>query len=161
MPRRSKGPRLYLDPSERIFVIRDGPRKRRTGCREDERPRAEIALRDYIAGEIPPYRRPPPRSGPRRGRPDILFSRDCTASQGSSDHWLRHRPAARLVAGPRPLQRQAVDVPRLRRASHAASRDRRRRASRRGSIGCRPKPPDANSASFVPRSIRLSRRTRP
>ena len=54
MPRRSKGPRLYLDPGERVFVIRDGPRKRRTGCGEGERERAEIALRDYIAAKYQP-----------------------------------------------------------------------------------------------------------
>lgn len=54
MPRRAKGPRLYLDPKERVFVIRDGPRKRRTGCSESEREGAEIALRDYIAAKYEP-----------------------------------------------------------------------------------------------------------
>lgn len=54
MPRRAKGPRLYLDPKERVFVIRDGTRKRRTGCGEGERERAEIALRDYIAAKYEP-----------------------------------------------------------------------------------------------------------
>jgi integrase len=54
MPRRAKGPRLYLDRGERVFVIRDGARKRRTGCGEGERERAEIALRDYIASKYQP-----------------------------------------------------------------------------------------------------------
>lgn len=60
MPRRAKGPRLYLDPQERTWVIRDGPRKRRTGCGEGERPGAEEALRDYIAQKYQPVsdRRP-------------------------------------------------------------------------------------------------------
>ncbi len=60
MPRQAKGPRLYLDPQERTFVIRDGPRKRRTGCGEGERARAEAALRDYITEKYEPVsdRRP-------------------------------------------------------------------------------------------------------
>lgn len=54
MSRRAKGPRLYLDPAERVWVIRDGTRKRRTGCREDERQRAEEALASYIAEKYEP-----------------------------------------------------------------------------------------------------------
>lgn len=56
MPRRAKGPRLYLDPGERVWIIRDGTRKRRTGCREGELGGAEEALRDYIAEKYQPVR---------------------------------------------------------------------------------------------------------
>lgn len=60
MPRRAKGPRLYLDPGERVWVIRDGARKRRTGCGEDERRDAEKQLAAYIAEKYRPVsdRRP-------------------------------------------------------------------------------------------------------
>lgn len=54
MPRRSKGPRLYLDPGEQTYIIRDGARKRRTGCGPGELARAEEKLRDYIAGKYEP-----------------------------------------------------------------------------------------------------------
>lgn len=56
MPRRSKGPRLYLDPAERVWVIRDGTRKRRTGCGESELGRAETILARYIAEKYEPAR---------------------------------------------------------------------------------------------------------
>jgi integrase len=58
MPRRSKGPRLWLQPARRdgngtiiekaVWVIRDGPTKRSTGCGPREIKRAEEALRDYL-----------------------------------------------------------------------------------------------------------------
>ena len=54
MPRRSKGPRLYLDPKERVWVIRDGTRKRRTGCGPHELQRAEGLLSAYIAEKYEP-----------------------------------------------------------------------------------------------------------
>lgn len=54
MPRRSKGPRLYLDPAENVYVIRDGARKRRTGCGPAELSVAEERLRDYIAEKYQP-----------------------------------------------------------------------------------------------------------
>jgi len=54
MPRRSKGPRLYLDPEERVWVIRDGTRKRRTGCRENERQKAEESLAVFISEKYEP-----------------------------------------------------------------------------------------------------------
>ena len=54
MPRPSKGARLYLDPAERVWVIRDGAVKRRTGCGEGERGRAEEALARYIAEKYQP-----------------------------------------------------------------------------------------------------------
>lgn len=54
MPRRSKGPRLYLDPAEGVWVIRDGTRKRRTGCGADEQRGAEEKLAAYIAEKYEP-----------------------------------------------------------------------------------------------------------
>lgn len=56
MPRQSKGARLYLDPAEHVWVIRDGSRKRRTGCREEELARAEGLLSEYIAEKYEPVR---------------------------------------------------------------------------------------------------------
>jgi len=58
VPRRSKGPRLYLQPVRRdrsgaiveqsVWVIRDGSIKRSTGAGESEIAEAEAALADYI-----------------------------------------------------------------------------------------------------------------
>src|SRR5258708_4417258 len=58
MPRRSAGARIWLEPEEfdtagkrqryATWVIRDGSRKIRTGCAEEDRTGAEKALGDYI-----------------------------------------------------------------------------------------------------------------
>lgn len=57
MPRRSKGPRLYLQPARKrddgtieraVWVIRDGDIKRSTGAGARELAKAETALADYI-----------------------------------------------------------------------------------------------------------------
>src|SRR4051812_13642317 len=60
MPRRSKGPRLYLDPKRDQFVIRDGTRFIRTGCGEGERSKAEKFLAQYLGQK----HRPTPSSSP-------------------------------------------------------------------------------------------------
>lgn len=54
MPRPAKGPRLWLDPSERTWVIRDGSVKRRTGCGELDREGAEKGLAAYLAEKFQP-----------------------------------------------------------------------------------------------------------
>lgn len=61
MSRHSKGARLWLESEERsadgkvvryaAWVIRDGPRKFRTGCTRDNRSGAEQALAEYIASK--------------------------------------------------------------------------------------------------------------
>jgi hypothetical protein len=58
MPRRAKGARLWVEPGERdaegklvrraSWVIRDGPRKIRTGCPGEDRAGAERALAEHI-----------------------------------------------------------------------------------------------------------------
>ncbi len=57
MPRPTKGARLWLDPSERTWVIRDGSVKRRTGCSEADRQGAEEALGVYISEKFRPASR--------------------------------------------------------------------------------------------------------
>ncbi len=66
MPRPAKGSRLWLEPEERdregniirrsAWVIRDGPRKIRTGCARDDREGAERDLAEYIAQKYQPSR---------------------------------------------------------------------------------------------------------
>lgn len=60
MPRRSKGPRLWLQPERKrddgtlersVWVIRDGATKRSTGASARELAKAETALADYILGK--------------------------------------------------------------------------------------------------------------
>jgi len=54
MPRRAKGPRLYLDKKRRQYVIRDGTRFIRTGCSERDSAEAEKQLAQYIARKHKP-----------------------------------------------------------------------------------------------------------
>lgn len=48
MPRPRKPPRLYLDPERQRWVIRDGPKMKRTRYREHQIELATIALNRYI-----------------------------------------------------------------------------------------------------------------
>jgi hypothetical protein len=54
MPRRAKGPRLYLDPKRKQWIIRDGSRFIRTGCGEGSGVAAEKYLAQYIARKHKP-----------------------------------------------------------------------------------------------------------
>jgi integrase len=102
MPRRSKGPRLWLQPARRdaeerilerpVWVIRDGSLKRSTGLGEGEAAKAQTALAEYILA----------RSNAPRGRDrdpaevrvaDVIsiYSDDVVAK-----HARPHETAARL-----------------------------------------------------------------
>jgi len=54
MPRKSKGPRLYLDRERKQWAIRDGSSFVRTGCPERDNEGAERALAEYIARKYKP-----------------------------------------------------------------------------------------------------------
>jgi integrase len=54
MPRKSKGPRLYLDRERKQWVIRDGSSFVRTGCAEPDNEGAEKQLAEYIARKYRP-----------------------------------------------------------------------------------------------------------
>lgn len=60
MPRRAHGPRLYLDPRRRTWIIRDGPHFVRTGCGETDRRAAEGALETYLGRKHRPQPSPTP-----------------------------------------------------------------------------------------------------
>lgn len=60
MPRRAKGPRLYLDRKRLQWVIRDGPAFIRTGRARDDAIGAEKELGEYIAAKYEPARSPAP-----------------------------------------------------------------------------------------------------
>jgi integrase len=51
MPQRSKGPRLYLHPHSRDWVVRDGTIFIRTGCNERDKATAEKKLAEYITNK--------------------------------------------------------------------------------------------------------------
>jgi hypothetical protein len=51
MPRRSNGPRLWLDKERDTWTIIDGRSRIRTGCATEEAGRAQEALRDYLASK--------------------------------------------------------------------------------------------------------------
>lgn len=54
MPRREKGPRLYLDPKRKQWAVRDGSRFVRTGWGERNRAEAEKCLAEYIGHKHKP-----------------------------------------------------------------------------------------------------------
>lgn len=65
MPRKSEGPRLWLEPArydgDRLvrastWVIRDGSRKRSTGCAAGQRAEAELRLAEYVIARYRPQR---------------------------------------------------------------------------------------------------------
>lgn len=60
MPRRSQGPRLYLDPRRKQWAIRDGEAFIRTGCAASDNEGAEKQLADYIASKYRPKASPSP-----------------------------------------------------------------------------------------------------
>jgi integrase len=60
MPQRSKGPRLYLHPRSRDWVIRDGTVFTRTGCNEHDKATAEKRLGEYLASKYETKASPAP-----------------------------------------------------------------------------------------------------
>lgn len=54
MPRKAKGPRLYLDRERKQWAIRDGQSFIRTGCAESDNEQAEKKLAEYIASKYVP-----------------------------------------------------------------------------------------------------------
>jgi integrase len=60
MPRRSKGPRLYLDSKRGQWVVRDGPRFIRTRAGASDRDVAEKFLAEYIGNKYRPTPSPTP-----------------------------------------------------------------------------------------------------
>lgn len=60
MPRRSQGPRLYLDPRRKQWVIRDGESFVRTGRAQSDHEGAQIQLGEYIASKYRPAPSPSP-----------------------------------------------------------------------------------------------------
>jgi len=54
MPRKAKGPRLYLDRERGQWAIRDGSSFVRTGCPESDNAGAEKRLAEYIASKYRP-----------------------------------------------------------------------------------------------------------
>jgi integrase len=60
MPRKAKGPRLYLDRERKQWVIRDGSSFVRTGCAEPDNEGAEKKLAEYIGSKYRPAATPSP-----------------------------------------------------------------------------------------------------
>lgn len=60
MPRRSQGPRLYLDPRRGQWVIRDGQSFIRTGCAGSDHEGAQKRLGEYISRKYKPAPSPSP-----------------------------------------------------------------------------------------------------
>jgi integrase len=60
VPRRAKGPRLYLDRKRSVWVIRDGTHFVRTGCAESDVERARALLGRYLSEQYEPKPSPAP-----------------------------------------------------------------------------------------------------
>lgn len=76
MPRKAKGPRLYLDTSRGQWVIRDGQHFVRTGCLERDLGAAERQLAEYIGRKFKP---------PQGASPPVTSILDAYASDRSGD----------------------------------------------------------------------------
>jgi integrase len=84
MPRRRAPPRLYLHPTRRQWVIRDGESYVRTGCAEHDRHGAEARLASYLG------KKHKPQAGPTPLIADVLLAY-------ASEH-LPHTNAAKNAA---------------------------------------------------------------
>jgi integrase len=80
MPRRAKGPRLYLDPRRKQWTIRDGAAFIRTGCSEGERGKAEKFLAHYIGEK----HRPTPSSSPMIAEVLAAYGNEVAPSKASA-----------------------------------------------------------------------------
>jgi integrase len=60
MPRKAQGPRLYLDPRRKQWVIRDGQNFVRTGCARADHEGAQKRLAEYIGSKYRPAPSPSP-----------------------------------------------------------------------------------------------------
>ena len=80
MPRRTKGPRLYLDPRREVWVIRDGTRFIRTGCGERDSAKAEKFLAQYIGQK----HKPEPSSSPLIADVLTVYGNEVAPSKASA-----------------------------------------------------------------------------
>jgi hypothetical protein len=95
MPRRSKGPRLWLQPARKngkgnvieqaVWVIREGSTKRSTGCGPGEIEQATAALRDYLNAK--PTERPRDRDPSSVAIADVvaIYTEDVVSKHRSQD----------------------------------------------------------------------------
>src|SRR5450759_1519615 len=92
MPRRSKGPRLWLQPARKngkgnvieqaVWVIREGSTKRSTGCGRGKIEQATAALRDYLNAK--PTQRPRDRDPSSVAIADVvaIYTEDVVSKHG-------------------------------------------------------------------------------
>jgi len=102
MPRRSKGPRLYLRPANEakrqhaVWIIRDGSTERSTGCGPADAGGAEKALAKYLAEKHDPAKERRRASGPSVARlPDVI---GLYGKERAPDQARPHEVARRLAA---------------------------------------------------------------
>lgn len=82
MPRRSRGPRLYLDPQRKQYAIRDGKSFVRTGRPESELAEAEEALAEYIGTKYAP----PPNPAPLIAEILLVYKNEVAAGRDSESN---------------------------------------------------------------------------
>lgn len=131
MPRPAKGPRLYLDPRRRAWIIRDGSFFVRTGCAESEAVSAQKQLARYIASKY----QPGPSCEPliadallaylNEHVPHTRSARNIEYTIGSLSAWWADKRVAditartcRAYAKDRPIQAARRDLETLRAAVH-------------------------------------------
>jgi integrase len=84
MPRKAKGPRLYLDRERKQWAIRDGSSYVRTGCAESDSEGAEKKLAEYIARKY----RPAPSPSPLIADVLLLYAKDHLPTTRAADRGL-------------------------------------------------------------------------
>ena len=123
MPRRAKGPRLYLDEKRGQWVIRDGTLFLRTGCGERDRAAAEKLVAQYIGRK----HKPEPSGAPmiadvlrvyaQEVAPGMKSARNIAYWIGNLLKWWGDKTAAQITmrtckeyAADRPSQAAAADL---------------------------------------------------
>lgn len=104
MPRRAKGPRLYLDKNRQQWVIRDGTDFHRTGAAAGDIARAEQQLADYIASKHRPQPSPAPliadilEAYARDAVPELRSARSVRYNLGSLARWWGAKRSTEITA---------------------------------------------------------------
>ena len=172
MSRPAKGARLWLEPAEigrdgkvvrhASWVIRDGPRKVRTGRARKDRAGAEQDLAEYIGAKYQPS-----RDGGRHPAQvlvldvlNIYLARQGGQAREAGGNEAANLDARRLLATLYARRRERSALPRVcrmaGRASHGSPPTRTIRGARRGSSPRRPRA--GSSRNFGPRSTIIARK---
>jgi hypothetical protein len=109
MPQHSKGPRLYLHPRNRDWVIRDGTVFIRTGCSEKDKATAEKRLGQYLASKYETK----PSAAPLILDMLALFGKEAAPHKDRAHCRIQHHQSNEVVERQARIRHFGQDMPRL------------------------------------------------